>query len=269
MKLTDVLRTCAQGQNRLVVLSGAGISAESGLPTFRGPDGYWTVGSREYRAEEMATFQMFQKQPDDVWQWYLYRLGVCRNVKPNVAHYAVVRLEQLLKDSFFLITQNVDGLHLEAGNSTTQTYEIHGNINYMRCAMECTDDIYSIPKTVCPKTKNQPLTDTDRQALRCPQCGSRARPHVLWFDEYYDEIHYHYDSSIRAASNADILLTIGTSGATNLPMQIASLAAQRGALLVDVNPNPTSFSKLAQQSGGLFAQGTAGDILPKIVEMMQ
>jgi NAD-dependent deacetylase len=100
MKLTDVLRTCTQRQNRLVVLSGAGISAESGIPTFRGPDGYWTVGSQEYRAEEMATLKMFKMQPEDVWEWYLYRLGVCRNAKPNVAHYAVVRLEQLLRDSF-------------------------------------------------------------------------------------------------------------------------------------------------------------------------
>ena len=268
-RLNEALRACAQRQNRLVVLSGAGISAESGIPTFRGPDGYWTVGSREYRAEEMATFQMFQKQPDEVWQWYLYRLGVCRKAKPNAAHYAVLGLEQLLKDSFFLITQNVDGLHLEAGNSTARTYEIHGNINYMRCATECTDEIFSIPKTVPPKSANQPLTDADRHALRCPHCGSRARPHVLWFDEYYDEVHYRYDSSIRAAINADILLIVGTSGTTNLPMQVGTLAAQRGALLVDINPNPTPFSKLAQQSGGLFAQGAAGDILPKLVEMMQ
>jgi NAD-dependent deacetylase len=100
MKLTDILTTCAQHQNRLVVLSGAGISAESGIPTFRGSDGYWTVGSQEYRAEEMTTFKMFQKQPDDVWEWYLYRLGVCRNAKPNVAHYAIASLEQLLRDSF-------------------------------------------------------------------------------------------------------------------------------------------------------------------------
>ena len=269
MSLPEILRNCIQRQNRLVVLSGAGISAESGIPTFRGPEGYWTVGSREYRAEEMATFNMFQKQPDEVWQWYLYRLGVCRNAKPNAAHFAVVELEQMLNDRFFLITQNVDGLHLEAGSSTTRTYQIHGNINYMRCAVECTDETFNIPNVVTPKSKDQPLSNVERHALRCPHCGGRTRPHVLWFDEYYDEAHYRYDSSIRAAINTDILLIVGTSGATNLPMQVGTLAAQRGALLIDVDPTPNPFSKLAQQSGGVFAQGAAGDILPKLVAMMR
>ncbi len=267
-KLTHAIRNCASEQAQIVVLTGAGVSAESGIPTFRGPEGYWTVGSREYRPEEMATARMFGLDPDAVWQWYLYRLGVCRAAQPNAGHRAVVQMEATLGSCFTLITQNVDGLHSRAGNSDRRTYQIHGNINYMRCASECSPELYAIPDEVRPKQKQEPLSDGDRQALRCPRCGGRARPHVLWFDECYDETHYRYQSSIETAAHATILLTVGTSGATNLPMQVGILAARRGAFIIDVNPSPNPFSDLAQQVGGFFIQGTAGEVLPEVAELL-
>lgn len=267
-KLTDAIRSRAGDQRHIVVLTGAGISAESGIPTFRGPEGYWTVGSREYRPEEMATSHMYRLDPDAVWQWYLYRLGVCRNAQPNAGHRAVVHMEASLGQCFTLITQNVDGLHSRAGNSDRRTYQIHGNINYMRCASGCTPELYAIPGGVMPKQKHEPLSDDDRKALRCHRCGERARPHVLWFDECYDETHYRYHSSIETAARATILLTVGTSGATNLPMQVGLLAARRGALIIDINPNQNPFSEMAQQAGGYFIQGTAGEVLPGIAGMI-
>ena len=103
--------------------------------------------------------------------------------------------------------------------------------------------------------------------MRCG-CGAWLRPHVLWFDECYDEEHYRFESSIRAASTADLLLTVGTSGATNLPMRVGALALSRGALLVDVNPSPNPFSGMAEAGGGHFAQGPSGEILPRLVEAM-
>ena len=268
-KLTHAIRNCASEQAQIVVLTGAGISAESGIPTFRGPEGYWTVGSREYRPEEMATARMFGLDPDAVWQWYLYRLGVCRAAQPNAGHRAVFQMEATLGSCFTLITQNVDGLHNRAGNSNHRTYQIHGNINYMRCASECSPELYTIPDEVKPKQKREPLSDGDRKALRCPRCGDRARPHVLWFDECYDETHYRYQSSIETAAHAAILLTVGTSGATNLPMQVGILAARRGAFIIDVNPSPNPFSDLAQQVGGIFIQGVAGEALPRIAKLLE
>ncbi|MCA9686135.1 MAG: RNA polymerase subunit sigma, partial [Myxococcales bacterium] len=95
---------------KVVVLTGAGISAESGIPTFRGPEGYWTVGAREYHPQELATLQAFNRMPREVWHWYLYRRGICRAAEPNPAHFALVELERALGDRFTLITQNVDGL---------------------------------------------------------------------------------------------------------------------------------------------------------------
>ena len=263
------MRDFAASQAPLVVLSGAGISAESGIPTFRGPEGYWTVGSRHCRPEEMATLGMFRSKPDEVWRWYLRRLAVCRGAEPNAAHRAVVDMERLFGDRFLLITQNVDGLHLRAGNTPERTYQIHGNINFVRCARSCSDDIYPLPASVELKARDEPLSDADRAALRCPACGAWARPHVLWFDEYYDEELYRFNSSIEAAAGAGMLLIVGTSGATSLPMQIGSVAAGRGALLVDVNPDRNPFSAMAERANGFFLDGAAGTVLPSLLEAMR
>ncbi len=134
----------------------------------------------------------------------------------------------------------------------------------MRCAADCSRQLLPIPSAVKPKNKHDCLTEADRKALRCPLCGNRTRPHVLWFDEYYDETYYRYNSSIHAAENADALLVVGTSGATSLPMQVGSIAAQRGALMIDINPTSNPFSAMAQQSGGFFVKGTASDVLPEM-----
>ncbi len=267
-QLAKKLGELARSDRRLVVLTGAGISAESGIPTFRGPEGYWTVGSREYRPEEMATQHMFRSNPDEVWQWYLYRRGVCSRAVPNPGHLAVAAMEELLEDRFLLLTQNVDGLHIRAGSSPGRTYEIHGNINRMRCAKECTREVIPMPAEALSKGKDEPLTDEDRKLLRCPRCQGRARPHVLWFDECYDEEYYRFNSSIRAASKADLLVSVGTSGATNLPMQVGHIVLQNGAAIVDVNPEPNPFSRMAEQSGGYFCQGESGKILAKMKDAM-
>jgi len=264
-KICELMRS----RSALVVLTGAGISAESGIPTFRGPEGYWTIGSQNYRPEEMATNAMFSRHPDEVWQWYLYRRGVCNNAEPNAGHKAVVEMENLLQDSFLLITQNVDGLHIRAGNSNKRTYEIHGNINRMRCASGCRREDYPVPEDVSPKEKDEQLNDKDRALLTCPFCKGLSRPHVLWFDECYDEEYYRFNSSITAAASADFLISVGTSGATNLPMQVGNLAARKGAVLADINPEANPFSSMAKNNGGFFLQGASGKILADIVKTMK
>jgi len=247
----------------LVVLTGAGISAESGVPTFRGKEGYWTVGSKEHHPQEMATFQMFSRRPEEVWSWYLYRRGVCHGAQPNAGHRAVVEMEQTLGDRFLLLTQNVDGIHLRAGNTLERTFQIHGNIDFARCSKECGLGIAPLPAQLT-KAKGEGLTDKDRETLRC-QCGAWLRPHVLWFDECYDEEHFRFNSSLQAAVSADLLLVVGTSGATNLPMQVGHAALNHGAFIVDVNPDPNPFSDLAGRAkNGCFLQGGAGQFLPAV-----
>ncbi|HEY83717.1 MAG TPA: RNA polymerase subunit sigma [Chloroflexi bacterium] len=267
-KLKTKLHQFAANNARVTILSGAGISAESGIPTFRGPEGYWTIGAREYFLEEMATQAMFRQQPDEVWRWYLYRRNVCRQAKPNKGHLALARLEAALEDRFTLITQNVDGLHLRAGNSLARTYQIHGNIDYMRCASECSAAVYPIPEAMPLKSKDDPLSDADRQLLRCPKCGSPTRPHVLWFDEYYNEDYYKFNSSLRVASQTDLLIVVGASGATNLPNQVGRLVQTRGGLIIDINPQSNPFSIVAAQSGGYFLQQSSGEALPKLVKLL-
>lgn len=268
-KIRSVLRKIAGGTGRITVLTGAGISAESGIPTFRGPEGYWTVGSKVYQPQEMATFQRFSQMPDEVWKWYLYRMGVCRRAQPNSGHMALVAMEQQFGDRFTLITQNVDGLHLRAGNTLARTYQIHGNVFYMRCSLECSEAVYPIPEAVQPKSKEESLTETDRQLLRCPLCGERSRPHILLFDESYNEHHYHFNSSLKAAQETALLLVVGTAGATNLPNQVAREVYLRNGVIIDVNIESNPFAQLAENSTrGFFIQDASASALPAILNAM-
>ena len=261
--LREFLSETTAAGSRVAILTGAGISAESGIPTFRGPEGYWTVGSAVYRPEEMATWAMFARQPEEVWRWYLYRLGVCRGAQPNAGHRALVDMERLLGERFTLITQNVDGLHLRAGNSRERTLEIHGNINFMRCAVACDEAVYPVPDAALPAAEGESVRLADLP--RCPKCGALARPHVLLFDECYNEAHYRFDSALAAAAHTDLLIVVGTSGAANLPNQVARTVFRRGGAIVDVNPNDNPFAELARASGrGFVCRGPAATVLPEI-----
>ena len=268
--LASILAEAIQADKHLTILTGAGISAESGIPTFRGPEGYWTVGSKEYHPQEMATWDMFSQAPLEVWKWYLYRMGVCGRAKPNRGHLALVEMERLFQERFTLITQNVDNLHLRAGNSPERTFQIHGNIFFMRCAEECRETRYPLPAGVSGKSKDQDLTADEIELLKCPACGGTARPHVLWFDESYNEVHFKFESSLRAAARTDLLIIVGTAGATNLPNQVAALARHAGAVLVDINIEANPFSRLALSGNrGFFLQQSSGKALENILAVFQ
>ncbi len=256
------------GQGPLLFLTGAGISAESGIPTFRGPDGYWTVGSRNYRPEELATRSAFGQMPEEVWAWYLYRRSVCRAAEPNAAHLALADLEAEVGDDFLLVTQNVDGLHLRAGNSLERTYQIHGNVDYHRCFAEC-----SAPRPLPAALgetweKGQAVDATTEAHLRCESCGGPTRPHVLWFDESYDEENFRFQSSLAAVDRASALVIVGTSGGTNLPMQVAAHAYERGIPVIAIGPDETPFTRLAESGPGAFLQGGATAWVPLLTEAL-
>ncbi|MFP4476961.1 MAG: SIR2 family NAD-dependent protein deacylase [Desulfatibacillaceae bacterium] len=256
------------GRGFVVFMTGAGISSESGVPTFRGTEGYWTVGSRNYQPQEAATYSMFSRHPRDIWAWYLYRRTVCARARPNPAHYALANLEKALGKRFLLITQNIDGLHLLAGNSAERTWQIHGNVHTMRCATGCGWS-GPFPEEIGAHDRDDGLSDKTWQLLRCRGCGGLSRPHVLWFDECYDEQHFRFESSLRAAAQADLLVVVGTSGATNLPVQVGAMAARQGAAVIDVNPDENPFSGLALSlPDGLFCKGSATDFVPAIATML-
>ncbi len=248
-------RAAARGPD-ILVMTGAGISAESGIPTFRGPEGYWTVGSSVYQPQELATRAAFSRMPFDIWRWYLHRRKVCRSAAPNPAHRALVNLEKKLAGNFCLITQNVDGLHRRAGNSAERTLEIHGNIDFMRCAAACTTALSPIPDVV---------TDVETE-LRCSACKGLARPHVLWFDEYYDEVLFRFESSLARAEHAALVITVGSSGTTNLPNLVVQSAARAGAQFIDINPDDNPFREHARANHGLVIADTAARALPIVVE---
>jgi NAD-dependent deacetylase len=250
----------------VIALTGAGISAESGIPTFRGREGYWTVGSRVYQPQELATRAAFERLPWEVWRWYLWRRTVCRAASPNPAHLALVELERRLSDRFLLITQNVDGLHLRAGNSIERTYQIHGNIDFMRCAAECGPGTWPVPEGIGDFGRDDSIDEERKELLRCPRCGGPSRPHVLWFDETYDEERYRFTSSLQAADRARTVIIVGSTASTNLPVQIAERAAFAGAQLIDINIDDNPFGDLAVRSGGRILRGPAGQLLPGLID---
>lgn len=254
----------------LLFLTGAGVSAESGIPTFRGEEGYWRIGSRNYFPEELATRAAFARMPDQIWGFYLYRRGVCRAAQPNDGHLALAQLERTLGERFLLVTQNVDGLHLRAGNTLARTLQIHGNIDYMRALHDRDGRIFPIPGELGSGwQRGQPIGDAERALLVSPVDGSPARPHVLWFDESYDERLFRFESTLAAVEQASLVVVVGTAGATNLPNVIVQRSHQRQVPLIVLNRDPSPFSELAQRSEtGLYCQGASGELLPGLCELL-
>ncbi len=221
----------------LTVLSGAGISAESGVPTFRGPGGLW----KNHRAEELATPEAFQRDPILVWSWYQWRRKLLSTKAPNPAHTALVSLESAV-EHFTLITQNVDGLHQSAGSRTVIT--LHGDIWKVRC-------------TGCDRVFEE--TSLNLPALpRCPVCERLLRPHIVWFGEEIDA--KKLSLAIDACHSCEVMLVIGTSAIVQPAASFASLAKEAGALIVEINPNPA-----LHDCADVSLTGTAAEIVPQLL----
>ncbi len=224
---------------RIAVLTGAGISQESGLRTFRDPqNGLW----QQYRPEELASPEGFQRNPKLVWDWYAYRREAVKGARPNPAHYALVEMERHVTH-FTLITQNVDGLHQMAGSRNV--IELHGNIQRVRCSvcgertLDWEEDMLEVP--------------------RCKRCGGFLRPDVVWFGESLPV--QALQAAVEAARQAQVFFSVGTSGLVQPAASLPYAAKNRGALLVEINLEATPLTPRAD-----FAfRGRAGEILPALV----
>jgi NAD-dependent deacetylase len=223
---------------RLVVLTGAGISVESGIPTFRGPEGLW----RTFRPEELATPQAFARDPRLVWEWYDWRRGKIAQAQPNPGHEALVRLEALVPD-FLLLTQNVDGLHRLAGSR--KLLEIHGSIWEVRClACGAVREDRRVPLPLLP---------------HCDACGGLLRPNVVWFEEALDpDILRRAEAAL---TRCQAVLVVGTSAVVQPAASFALWARRSGAQVVEINPDPTPLTGHCD-----FAlSGKAGEVLPRLL----
>jgi NAD-dependent deacetylase len=233
-RAADVLR----GARRIAVLTGAGISAESGVPTFRGADGLW----RSFRAEDLATPEAFARDPKLVWEWYDWRRGLIAKVRPNPAHSVLAAWEARFP-GLVLITQNVDGLHPLAGSKSV--LELHGDIWKTRCPAEGT----------IRANRDVPLPEIPP---RCPACGGIVRPHIVWFGEALDAS---VVGAAYAASRAsDVMVVVGTSAIVYPAAALPLAAAEAGAAVIEINPEPTPLTERA----GISLRGKAGEILPMI-----
>ncbi|HEY4612072.1 MAG TPA: NAD-dependent deacylase [Bacteroidota bacterium] len=239
MKISDKLRAALHRAESVCVLTGAGVSAESGVPTFRGDDGLW----KKFKPEELANFDAFIGNPALVWEWYSYRKQVMKNVQPNPAHRALVEIEQMVRE-FTLVTQNVDNLHTRAGSKNV--LELHGNIERSYC-IECKSFAENIELAA------------DRSAPRCKQCGGLVRPDVVWFGETLPwEV---FQRASKAAERCDLFLCIGTSAVVFPAASLPLVARQHGAYLVEINQEYTDLSHRTHET----LLGKAGEILPALV----
>lgn len=228
---------------RCAVLTGAGISAESGVPTFRGKEGLWG----KFRPEELATMDAFLENPTIVWEWYNWRRRLLSEVQPNPGHYALVGLGELINETT-LITQNVDGLHAEAGSKNI--LELHGNIRRNKC-VRCNKDCY-LEDEVDPN-----------DIPTCKYCGGKIRPDVVWFGEMLDP--QVIERAFAAAERADVFLSVGTSAVIHPAASLPVMASRSGAILIEINPEPTPISEMAD----FRFERLSGDFLPILVNELK
>lgn len=232
------IRSWLDAANSIAVLTGAGISAESGIPTFRGPGGLW----RNHRPEDLATPGAFSRDPKLVWEWYDWRRGLIAKAKPNPGHAAVATMAHRVRD-FTLITQNVDGLHDRAGSR--DALKVHGDIWNLRCS-------------IC-RSEHQDLRASIPNLPPQCRCGGLERPGVVWFGEALPP-----DVWLRAeeaARRADVFLVIGTSAVVYPAASLVGLAKSSGAKVVEVNLAETPVSSLVDAS----LRGSAAEVLPGLI----
>jgi NAD-dependent deacetylase len=235
-----------KGTRRLVVLTGAGVSKESGIPTFRDArDGLWA----RYDPMDLATREGFLRDPVMVWEWYSYRFGMVESARPNPGHLAIAEMERIFPQ-VTVVTQNIDGLHQAAGS--TDVVELHGNIRRYKCL----------------DGRHTGFTRADLAALQaippvCPHCGALLRPDVVWFGEMLppDAIHRAFD----LCKTCDAMLVVGTSGDVEPAASLPVYAAHAGALVVDINPDRGQTARRAD----IFLQGPGEMILPRLVEALR
>ena len=239
-------RQCLQHAAHIAVLSGAGISAESGVPTFRDAQtGLWA----RFRPEELATEDAFRRHPERVWDWYAERRASLAAVQPNAGHLALAEFERRHPGRLTVITQNVDGLHQRAGSQGVLA--LHGSLAEDRWLDPCALH----RQGACDVARAEP-----GRPPRCPQCGNPVRPAVIWFGEMLPEDALR--QAEQAASRCDVMLVVGTAGAVYPAAGLAHQARAVGAQVIIVNPHPSELDELAH----LRLAGTAAQVLPRLLD---
>ncbi|XP_004922940.1 NAD-dependent protein deacylase [Bombyx mori] len=255
-------RVALKSAKEIVILSGAGISAESGIPTFRGAGGLW----RKYQASALATPGAFRESPSLVWEFYHYRREVAAKAKPNAGHFAIAKFEDNhgSQKKITVITQNVDGLHARAG--TKRLIELHGNLYKTRCT-KCKEVLVNNDSPICEALANRGAPDSNMVGSDIPvkllphckkaHCGALLRPHIVWFGESLE--HDILEAAEHAMSTCDVCLVVGTSSVVYPAAMFAPQAALRGAIVAEFNIEPTP----ATPDFHFYFEGPCGTTLPQ------
>jgi len=245
---------------RVLVLTGAGVSAESGIPTFRGKDGYW----RKLDPIKLATPEAFARDPELVWQWYRERRHSIRDAQPNAAHQAIANLAQRA-DEFLLVTQNVDDLHERAGLAKAEMVQIHGDIFVTKCSRCDFEQEQGHPPSVAAGTyrvaKEQGQEQSQNGVPRCTTCGALMRPGVVWFGEPLPSREIERVENYLQREPCGVVIVVGTTATFGYIIDWALRASRRGEL-IEVNPEETPLSRFATR----LVREPAALALPRIVD---
>src|SRR6516164_7612634 len=229
---------------RVLVLTGAGVSAESGIPTFRGKDGYW----RNLDPTKLATADAFTRDPQLVWDWYRERRQRISDARPNAAHKAIAQLAQCT-DDFLLVTQNVDDLHARGGTPAQKMVQIHGDIFVTRCSR-------------CEFERYDPQQEPEKGLRKCSQCTALMRPGVVWFDEQLPWNEVVRVETFVASGACDVVIVAGTTATFGYIIEWALRGSRDGGELIEVNPEGTPLSRFATR----LVREPAAIALPRIVD---
>ncbi|MGA9116764.1 MAG: NAD-dependent deacylase [Bacteroidota bacterium] len=240
--LCEELRRVLRSARSVAAFTGAGVSAESGVPTFRGEEGLW----KKFRPEELAHPDAFLSNPALVWEWYRARKEIIASVRPNPAHTALAAMQEVFP-LVAVITQNVDNLHRRAGSRTV--FELHGNIERSYCT-----------RCGTVSAEAEPAFAGDLPRCAAPGCGGLLRPDVVWFGEMLPQ--EEWNGAVRSMESADLVLSVGTSAAVYPAASLPLLGKRAGAFLAEVNPEPTPLTPHADA----FLEGKAGEILPLLLD---
>lgn len=237
--------------SRICILTGAGISAESGIPTFRDKQtGLW----EHYRAEDLATPEAFTRDPQLVWSWYQWRRQLVQDKIPNPAHLALAHWQQAKSHELTIITQNVDDLHEQAGSTVSH---LHGNLWRNRCH-QC-DRPYNVDLKPAVSKTSDSANSFDDALINCNHCEGLIRPDIVWFGESLPA--EPWQIAEEAALACDVFISIGTSSLVYPAAGLAQLAKQNGAIIIEINPNPTANTLV-----NITLAAKAGEVMPLLVE---
>lgn len=266
--IIDIIKEKLAGKRKITFYVGAGLLNGSGIPTFKGDGAYWTKGMEYARAEDMATIEFFNQNPEIAWGWFLDRLQLCNFSKPNEGHEIIEKFNHLFPERFNLISQNYCGLHDELNIEKEKIHLVHGDMNKMRCVNNCKNVLYDLPeKLKYRKHKKGELSSSELELIKCANCGGIYRPNVLMIDEKSNEKYYKLITAQSIIKKSALIFIIGVKGNSRISHKIIDLSNKNSSLVINIDPRSNLLTYYMRS--GCWITGKVERVLPEIFNQLK